>query len=79
MFRQGADVLFFEQTGHAGKGACRDSPVSPSSRVILTLHYVDGLPLAEAAEELDVSLGTVKSRLAYGLVQLRGRFGATRS
>ena len=32
--------------------------VSPSSRVILTLHYVDGLPLAEVAEELGVSLGT---------------------
>jgi RNA polymerase sigma-70 factor (ECF subfamily) len=53
--------------------------VSPSSRVILTLHYVDGLPLAEVAEELGVSLGTAKSRLAYGLVQLRDRLGAIRS
>jgi RNA polymerase sigma-70 factor, ECF subfamily len=53
--------------------------VSASSRVILTLHYVHGLPLAEVAEELGVSPGTVRSRLAYGLVQLRGRLGATRS
>lgn len=45
--------------------------VSAASRVVLTLHYVDGLTLDAVASELGVPLGTVKSRLAYGLGQLR--------
>lgn len=44
---------------------------TPSSRVVLALHYVEGLTLEEVARELDVSVGTVKSRLAYGLAKLR--------
>ena len=45
--------------------------VSPASRVVLTLHYLDGLTLEATAAELGVAPGTVKSRLAYGLRQLR--------
>ena len=45
--------------------------VSPASRVVLTLHYLDGLTLEATALELGVAPGTVKSRLAYGLKQLR--------
>jgi RNA polymerase sigma-70 factor (ECF subfamily) len=45
--------------------------LSPASRAVVTLHYLDELPLAEVAAILDISLGTVKSRLAYGLTQLR--------
>ena len=45
--------------------------VSPASRVVLTLHYLDGLTLEATAAELGVAPGTVKSRLAYGLKQLR--------
>jgi RNA polymerase sigma-70 factor (ECF subfamily) len=45
--------------------------VSPASRIVLTLHYLDGLTLEATAAELDVAPGTVKSRLAYGLRQLR--------
>lgn len=45
--------------------------VSPASRVVLVLHYVDGLTLEATAAELGVATGTVKSRLAYGLRQLR--------
>jgi RNA polymerase sigma-70 factor (ECF subfamily) len=45
--------------------------VSPASRVVLTLHYLEGKTIEATAEELGVAPGTVKSRLAYGLRQLR--------
>lgn len=45
--------------------------LSASSRTVLLLHYVEGLTLDEAAAVLEVSPGTVKSRLAYGLSCLR--------
>lgn len=47
------------------------SGVSAASRAVLILHYLDGLTLSETAEILDISCGTVKSRLAYGLANLR--------
>jgi RNA polymerase sigma-70 factor (ECF subfamily) len=49
--------------------------VSPASRAVLLLHYLQGLTLDEVAEVLAVSPGTVKSRLAYGLAALRKRLG----
>lgn len=45
--------------------------VSPASRAVLVLHYLHEMPLSEVAEVLGVALGTVKSRLAYGLSTLR--------
>jgi RNA polymerase sigma-70 factor (ECF subfamily) len=45
--------------------------ISPASRSVLTLHYIEELSLSEIAAILGLSQGTVKSRLAYGLVQLR--------
>jgi RNA polymerase sigma-70 factor (ECF subfamily) len=45
--------------------------VSPASRAVLILHYLDDLSLNETAEILDISPGTAKSRLAYGLASLR--------
>ncbi|HEX6315659.1 MAG TPA: sigma-70 family RNA polymerase sigma factor [Gemmatimonadaceae bacterium] len=45
--------------------------VSQASRVVLMLHYVDGMTIEATAAELGVAPGTVKSRLAYGLKQLR--------
>ena len=47
------------------------SEVSPASRAVLLLHYQDGLPLEEVAAVLEVPLGTIKSRLSYGLTQVR--------
>lgn len=49
----------------------RLSQVSPASRAVLTLHYLEELTLQEIAEILELPTGTVKSRLAYGLRQLR--------
>lgn len=51
--------------------------VSPASRAVLILHYLEELTLSETAEILDISLGTAKSRLAYGLVNLRRRVKKT--
>ena len=45
--------------------------VSPASRAVLALHYLDGLSLDETAAVLDLPPGTAKSRLAYGLATLR--------
>ena len=45
--------------------------VSPASRAVLILHYLHEMPLAEIADVLGISIGTVKSRLAYGLASLR--------
>jgi RNA polymerase sigma-70 factor (ECF subfamily) len=45
--------------------------VSPASRAVLALHYLDELTLDEIAAILELPPGTVKSRLAYGLATLR--------
>ena len=45
--------------------------VSPASRAVLILHYFHEMPLGEVADVLGIALGTVKSRLAYGLDSLR--------
>ncbi len=45
--------------------------ISPASRAVLLLHYGQDLSIEEAAAILDISVGTAKSRLAYGLSCLR--------
>lgn len=45
--------------------------VSPASRAVIVLHYLHEMPLGEIADVLGLALGTVKSRLAYGLDCLR--------
>jgi RNA polymerase sigma-70 factor, ECF subfamily len=45
--------------------------VSPASRAVVILHYLYELTLNETAEILNISVGTAKSRLAYGLATLR--------
>ena len=47
--------------------------VSPASRAVLVLHFLEGMPLQAVSDILDIPLGTVKSRLAYGLRVLRER------
>lgn len=49
--------------------------VSPSSRPVLALRYGQGLELAVIADVLELPLGTVKSRLGYGLATLRKWLG----
>jgi len=45
--------------------------LSPASQVVLRMHYLDGLTHVEIAEALEIAVGTVKSRLSYGLATLR--------
>jgi len=45
--------------------------LSPGSRAVLILHFQQDMPLAEVAAILEIPVGTVKSRLAYGLTALR--------
>lgn len=50
--------------------------VSPAARPVLLLHYGEGMTLDEVAAVLDLSPGTVRSRLHYGLRALRERLGS---
>ena len=49
--------------------------LSPASRAVLLLHFREEMPLAEIAAILEIPLGTVKSRLAFGLKTLRTHAG----
>jgi RNA polymerase sigma-70 factor (ECF subfamily) len=50
---------------------CMMDAVTPASRAVLLLHYQEDLSIQEIAAILQLSTGTVKSRLAYGLKTLR--------
>lgn len=52
--------------------------ISPASRAVLVLHFQEDMSLPEVAAVLDIPLGTVKSRLAYGLTAIRKQLGHTR-
>ncbi|HYP27338.1 MAG TPA: RNA polymerase sigma factor [Blastocatellia bacterium] len=45
--------------------------VSPGNRAVLVLHYLHEMSLQEVADVLGLPVGTVKSRLSYGLATLR--------
>jgi RNA polymerase sigma-70 factor (ECF subfamily) len=45
--------------------------LSPASRAVIVLYYLNELSLNETAAVLEIPVGTVKSRLAYGLSKLR--------
>jgi RNA polymerase sigma-70 factor, ECF subfamily len=49
--------------------------LSPASRAVVVLFYLHEMSLVETAAVLDIPVGTVKSRLAYGLECLRRSFG----
>lgn len=45
--------------------------LSPASRAVIVLYYLHEISLNETASVLEIPVGTVKSRLAYGLACLR--------
>ena len=54
---------------------CVDT-LGPKHKIVVVLHYLNGLNLAEIAEIVEVPVGTVKSRLHYALRKLRMRLSA---
>ena len=48
-----------------------NNAIPPASRAVLLLHFKEDMTLPEVAAVLGLPLGTVKSRLAYGLASLR--------
>ena len=50
--------------------------LGPKHKVVVVLHYLNGLNLAEIAEIVEVPVGTVKSRLHYALRKLRVQLSA---
>jgi RNA polymerase sigma-70 factor, ECF subfamily len=55
--------------------ACVDT-LGPKHKIVVVLHYLNGLNLAEIAEIVEVPVGTVKSRLHYALRKLRVQLSA---
>ncbi len=53
--------------------------ISPASRAVLVLHFQEEMTLLEVAAILEIPLGTVKSRLAYGLAAIRKQLTKNRS
>jgi RNA polymerase sigma-70 factor (ECF subfamily) len=47
--------------------------LSEASAIAIRMRYVDDLSYLEIAEALDIPLGTVKSRIAYGIRVMRSR------
>ena len=50
--------------------------LGPKHRIVVVLHYLNGLNLAEIAQVVDCPIGTVKSRLHYALRRLRTHLSA---
>jgi RNA polymerase sigma-70 factor, ECF subfamily len=51
--------------------------LSPASRAVIVLYYLEEMSFDETAAVLEIPVGTVKSRLAYGLENLRRQFTGT--
>jgi RNA polymerase sigma-70 factor (ECF subfamily) len=56
-----------------------NSALSNASRAVLVLHFLEEMKLSEVAAILEIPLGTVKSRLAFGLKALRKHVTEERS
>jgi RNA polymerase sigma-70 factor, ECF subfamily len=60
------------------RAALRDALASltPEHRAVIALHHLEGLTVDAIAQRLDLPAGTVKSRLHYGLAELRAAYEA---
>ncbi|GMN05716.1 sigma-70 family RNA polymerase sigma factor [Croceitalea sp. MTPC5] len=51
--------------------------IEPKYKVVLDALFFEGMTQQEASDELDIPLGTIKSRLKIGLRELRKIYGAS--
>ena len=60
------------------RAAMRDAlaTLSGDHRAVVALHYLEGMTAEQVAAQLDLPLGTVKSRLHYAVVALRAAYDA---
>jgi RNA polymerase sigma-70 factor (ECF subfamily) len=63
-------VLMLERADHVRRGL---ATISPEQLEVMRLAYFLGFTQSEIARELEIPLGTVKSRMRQGLIALRGR------
>jgi RNA polymerase sigma-70 factor (ECF subfamily) len=52
------------------------STLSEDHRTVVTLHHMEGMPVADIADTLGISVGTVKSRLSRARDQLHRKLSA---
>lgn len=50
--------------------------ISPEHRAVVALHYLEGMTIEQIAEHVGAREGTVKSRLHYGIAELRAAYDA---
>ncbi len=50
--------------------------ISPEHRAVVALHYLEGMTVEQIAEHVGTREGTVKSRLHYGVAELRAAYDA---
>lgn len=60
------------------RDALRDAlrHLTPDHRAVIALHYLEGMTVPEIADALGIRAGTVKSRLHYGVAELRAAYDA---
>jgi len=51
--------------------------LTPEHRAVIALHYLEEKTVEEIAAQLGIRAGTVKSRLHYGVAELRAAYDAT--
>lgn len=80
LFDDGIDIETLDQVAPEGDAGAppplwteRLGELPAGAQIVLRLHFLEEMRLAEIGEALEVPLGTIKSRLAYGLALLRER------
>lgn len=51
----------------------------PAAQAVIRMHYIEQMSYVEISEALEIPLGTVKSRMAYGLDRLRRSWAMDRT
>lgn len=78
-FGDGDDHYVVDERIGGERRALREAfeQLPPSQRTVLELVYAEGLSTHEVAQHIGTPIGTVKSRIAYGLARLRASLRVT--